>query len=185
MAELPENERFELSAVYPCYVLGPSLVKEYKTGLVIVYNMTNKWPINGGIPNLAIGMVDVRDVALAHILCLTSDAAQGKRFIIAGGSMFFKEQAAELRKIFPKDQYDYDIASKDITYEETKKAADAGNPYAKKYLQRWGHLSVYNNTRSREVLGLQYRPASETLKDTVETLIKWGMLKDRRIRPKL
>lgn len=101
MAELPENERFELSAVYPCYVLGPSLVKEYKTGIVIVYNMTNKWPINGGIPNLAIGMVDVRDVALAHILCLTSDAAQGKRFIIAGGSMFFKEQAAELRKLFP------------------------------------------------------------------------------------
>ena len=119
------------------------------------------------------------------MLCLTTDAAQGKRFIVAGGSMFFKEQAAELRKLFPIDQYDYDIASKEITYEEAKKAADAGNPYAMKYLQRWGHISFYNNTRSREVLGLQYRPASETLKDTVESLIKWGMLKDRRIRPKL
>ena len=63
MAELPENERFELSAVYPCFILGPSLVKEFKTGLPILFNMSNKWPVNGGIPNVALGSVDVRDVA--------------------------------------------------------------------------------------------------------------------------
>ena len=63
MAELPENERFELSSVNPCFILGPSLVKEFKTGLTILFNMSNKWPVNGGIPNAALGSVDVRDVA--------------------------------------------------------------------------------------------------------------------------
>ena len=66
--------RFELSTVNPVFVIGPTLVKtDFASGGVI--NMFMKGLFPGGIPYMRMSVVDVREVAQAHINCIESDAA--------------------------------------------------------------------------------------------------------------
>ena len=52
-------------------------------------------------------------------------------------------------------------------------------------IPRWGHFARHNNKPSREILGLQYHSLKDTLRDSVDSMIKVGFLKDMRIQPKL
>ncbi len=54
-----------------------------------------------GLPNFAIGVVDVRDVADLHLRAMTSPAAAGERFLAASGDpMTVADMAAVLRAHF-------------------------------------------------------------------------------------
>ena len=55
----------------------------------------------GGIPLIKFGMVDVRDVAQAHINAISSDAAQGHRHILVKEGLWMREIGAYLRQAFP------------------------------------------------------------------------------------
>lgn len=79
--------------------------------------MMNKFP-GGGYPKMAFGSVDVRDVAQAHLLCLTNDSAQGMRFILANGTYWLSETAEVLRSLFGK--YGYPIPSTETKLEDLK-----------------------------------------------------------------
>jgi dihydroflavonol-4-reductase len=64
-ASLPESERFEIVTINPCLVFGPNINKaQFSSGEVIKKLMMREFP---GIPKLAKGIVDVRDVAEAHL----------------------------------------------------------------------------------------------------------------------
>ena len=63
--DLPENDRFDLVTINPSLILGPPLThSEFASGLTISTIMSGKYP---GLPKIAIPMVDVRDVAYAHL----------------------------------------------------------------------------------------------------------------------
>ena len=75
---MPENERFELVSINPGLVLGPAFVGagftsgEFVTGIM---EGTKKYlPPNN--------VVDVRDVAKAHLMAVKKDAAVGRRFVL-------------------------------------------------------------------------------------------------------
>ena len=76
--------------------MGPSLIKgDFSSGKVIKMFLEDSYP--GGIPHIKFGIVDVRDVAQAHINCLDSDAAQGHRHILVGHPLWMREIGAILR----------------------------------------------------------------------------------------
>jgi len=88
--------QFELSTVNPCVVLGPSLVKsDFACAQLMNLFMQNQLP--GGIPYLRMAIADVRDVAMAHLKCIETDAAQGNRHIISNDGLWWTEIAAILR----------------------------------------------------------------------------------------
>lgn len=63
-----------------------------------------------GIPRVSIGIVDVRDVALAHVRCIEKEFFQisnGKRYILVEGSYWMEEMLRMLRDEFK--QYGYKI----------------------------------------------------------------------------
>jgi len=67
--KLPEHEKFELSTVNPCLVFGPTLVKtDFSSGKIM--NMFMQGQIPCGVPLMSFSLVDVRDVAQAHLNCL-------------------------------------------------------------------------------------------------------------------
>jgi len=77
-----KNGDMELTVVNPGAVFGPSLGArldgqsvEMMTALI-----SGKMPL---IPDMSMGMVDVRDVARLHVKAMTADGAAGKRFIAA------------------------------------------------------------------------------------------------------
>ena len=90
-----ENPDFSLAVINPVLVMGPSLSKDVGTSNSLVKNM-----INGsvpGTPKIHIGIVDVRDVASAHILAMESSSADGERIIVSEKELWVHEVAAILR----------------------------------------------------------------------------------------
>ena len=77
-----KGSELELTVINPGAVFGPSLgakMDGQSVGLMAAM-IGGKMPM---IPDLSMGMVDVRDVARLHIKAMTAEGAAGKRFIAA------------------------------------------------------------------------------------------------------
>jgi len=72
----------ELVVINPGAVFGPSLGAEVDGQSVALMSdmIGGKMPM---IPDVALGMVDVRDVAVLHVAAMTTSGAAGRRFIAA------------------------------------------------------------------------------------------------------
>ena len=94
-AGLPEPRRFELCAANPVYVIGPSLDGRPNASNEIIGKLVHReLP---GLPRLYFPVVDVRDVAAAHLLAMTDERAAGERFILSAHEAWYGELAAILR----------------------------------------------------------------------------------------
>lgn len=106
-----------------------------------------------GLPSTRVFLwVDVRDVALAHVRALDVPEAAGQRFLVAAGEYSNAQIAALMRESWPEWG--------DVLPEEGLE--DEGVPE-----------EVYgcDNTKSREVLGLQYRGLKECVEDVVRSML--------------
>ena len=76
------GSEMELTVVNPGAVFGPSLGAQVDGQSVALMTdmIGGKMPM---IPEVAMGMVDVRDVARLHVAAMTTPAASGRRFIAA------------------------------------------------------------------------------------------------------
>jgi nucleoside-diphosphate-sugar epimerase len=88
--------RTELTTILPVAVMGPVMGSEISGANHIVQRiLAGRIP---AYPNLYIPIVDVRDVASAHLLAMTTAGAAGQRFLVAGGpAMPMKQIGAVLR----------------------------------------------------------------------------------------
>lgn len=77
-SELPEADRFEMITIHPGFIIGPVLIKTPFTSEEIINKlMMGKFP---GLPKIYMAVVDVRDVALAHLRAL--DCTANQRYIV-------------------------------------------------------------------------------------------------------
>jgi len=97
--------------------------------------------------------VDVRDVALAHVRCLTVPEAGGKRFYIVGAHFSNKQIADTIRKGFP------DVAKEALPAE----SVDDMPP----------DVYQFDNGRSRRLLGLNYISLEKSVLDTVKSILEF------------
>lgn len=89
---LPEDQKFEISTVNPCFVMGPTLIPGGFTSADMIVSY-----FNGSIkelsPENAYGYVDVRDVSKLHLEALRRPEAANQRFIAYSGSLYQPEVA--------------------------------------------------------------------------------------------
>jgi dihydroflavonol-4-reductase len=80
--ELVAGGAMELVVINPGFILGPSLGApgDGQSETMVKDLIGGKVPM---IPDIAMGMVDVRDVAALHVTALTAPRAAGQRFIAA------------------------------------------------------------------------------------------------------
>ncbi|KAK2609385.1 hypothetical protein N8I77_002882 [Diaporthe amygdali] len=97
--------------------------------------------------------VDVRDVALAHVRAVMRPAAGGQRFYIVGGYFSNKRLAEIIRQSHPE-----------LAGRLPSEGAEDDFP---------SDVYGFDNSRSREVLGLEYRTLENSVKDTVESILEW------------
>lgn len=95
---------------------------------------------------------DVRDLALAHVKAAELPDAANKRFFVTAGYFSNEEIANIIRENYP------DLKDK-LPAKGTK-----GGEYPKDGIYK------YDNERSREILGIQYRSLKESIVDTVKSL---------------
>jgi len=93
-AGLPLEERFEVVTICPGLVMGPSLIPGgFASGEIIGYllngfigkNAGDTWPL-----------VDVREVAQAHLHALLVPEARNQRFLLVNCALWGNEMAAPL-----------------------------------------------------------------------------------------
>lgn len=99
--------------------------------------------------------VDVRDLALAHVRAMESPEAGGKRFLLTAGHFANTQIVDILRRAFP--ELDDQLPRGD---EALKEGA----------MPPQGEIYTYDNSRSKEVLGITYRSLKECVVDTVRSL---------------
>ena len=99
MAKEPGS--MELTTMLPVAVVGPIMGRNITGSNHLIQRMLNgKMP---ALPNLFIPIVDVRDVASAHILAATNAHAAAQRFLLSSGPpMHMKEIASVLRSALGK-----------------------------------------------------------------------------------
>jgi len=95
--------RMELSTVNPGLVLGPMYGSASSTSNEAVAKLMNRdFP---ACPDFTYSMVDVRDVAAAHLAAMTSPAAAGQRFICGLDSHSLRDVAAILARVYGPQGY--------------------------------------------------------------------------------
>lgn len=94
----PEAGSMELAVINPGAVLGPILSPDSGTSVEIVRRlMARDMP---AVPRIGFVIVDVRDVAAAHIAAMTAPNAAGRRYICALPQAWFSDVATVLDRHF-------------------------------------------------------------------------------------
>jgi nucleoside-diphosphate-sugar epimerase len=145
----------ELVVVNPTFILGPSLTTHIRSSTQLI-----KMMLDGTMsvaPRARFGLVDVRDVADAHIRAMATPAAAGLRFLAVadGPTISYLEIADVLRRRLGP-------LAVAVPSEEAP-GADLPHP-------------IIHNDRARTVLGWRPRPIETTIVDTAESLRDLGQL---------
>lgn len=106
---LKEEERFEFVSINPVFILGPALVPTDSSPTAVKMLLQGKIPF---VPKVMLVVVDVREVALAHLNAILVDEAKNQRFLLGNTSMWIRDVANTLKAIYPE----YKISSKEISY---------------------------------------------------------------------
>ena len=95
MDEIDEREKIEVCTINPSFVFGPSLTYDMGASNLLIRGL-----LVGKLPALAkiqFNVVNVVDVARAHILALKSDSAAGQRFIVSEKALWLSDIAKILK----------------------------------------------------------------------------------------
>ena len=161
-----EGAGLELSVINPSAVLGPAMSADVSTSLQIITQlMTGKAPAS---PRVGFCVVDVRDVADAHLKAMTVPAAAGERFLAAGRFMWMKDVADVLRENFP--DYQRKLPKGELP-DWLLKAMTLINPPLKAIVPELGRERHCANDKARQVLGWRPRPEEESIVDSAQSLI--------------
>ena len=157
--------------INPGYVLGPVFnARHGKASPIIVRNMmVGKMP---ACPKIHLGLVDVREVATAHVEARERPSVSG-RYVVVHEGRWLREIAATLKGMYP----DRKISTRAMPNLLMHLAALMDPALDRAMLRRLlGRAVRFDNGRSRAGLGLVYRPIDDTLKDTVDSMALSGQI---------
>jgi nucleoside-diphosphate-sugar epimerase len=149
-----EKPNFQISTLNPPLVFGPIVHYLNSLDAVNTSNQRFRDMMQGKMkedlePTGRFIWTDVRDLAEAHVKAIEVAEAAGKRFFITAGHFSNKELADTIKEAFP------DIAGELPAEIKSDMPAD---------------VFEYDNSRSKEILGLKYRPLKQCTIDTVKSL---------------
>ncbi len=165
-----END-LELSVINPGMILGPILGTETGTSVGLVQSlMKGRYPAT---PNFSVPVVDVRDVAAAHVLAMTVPQAAGERFIVGGKALSVKDVANVLKRDFPA--YAKKLP-KFVLPNWLAGLASRFDPGLKLIVGELGRDARVSNEKARRVLRWKPRSEEEAIRASAESLIAAGLV---------
>lgn len=165
-----QQTQWTLATINPTFVLGPSLSKRIDSTSIDTMRSLLNGKFRTGVPDFWFGLVDVRDVAMAHILAATNPAASG-RHICSGSSAPLADAGKILKERYPDRPIPGGTVPMPVLY---MVGPFIGFPW--KFIRRnLGIQLDFDNSRSLQ-LGLRYHTLSETLIDHAEQLIRDGLV---------
>lgn len=166
-----EGGKTELVTVLPGAVFGPILLPENSGSVQIIKGLMEGRP--AAVPRLGFWIVDVRDLAQAHLLAMTTPEAAGERFIAAGDFLWMGEMAQVLRErlgqsgINPPTRHLPDFMVRIMA---------PFLPTLRSLAPLVGYKVPQSTEKARRVLGFTTRPVAETLTDCGQDLLDRKMV---------
>ncbi len=158
-----KHPEMQLTTINPGLVLGARLDKYYGTSLDLIAQMiTGKLPV---LPNFGLAVVDVVDVAKAHVAALSAPKSIGKRFLLASDYIMAKELIALLHKAAPDAKLPRVIVPKLLA-----RAIGLVSGQVRSLVPLIGKQLSVDNTTARDVLGIDFTPKEEAVAASVAAL---------------
>ena len=167
-----DQDRWDLVAINPSAVFGPSLTKNTISGSVSLMKQFGDGTARFGVPDLTLGMVDVRDVAQAHIQAGFTPEASG-RHIVSAGEIELIEIGRILQEHFGSGYPFPKRISPKFVVSLVAPLLGMTRAFVKKNV---GYKVRFDNAYSIKDLNLSYRPMKETLIAHFQQLIDDGLL---------
>jgi nucleoside-diphosphate-sugar epimerase len=167
-----EQDQWDLVTINPGWILGPSLSKRKDSTSISAMIQFGDGTYKSGVPEMWYPIVDVRDVASAHIKAGFTPEASG-RHIIASGQAKLLDVANILRKHFG-DVYPFPRRQvpKFLFWLIAPKRG-----FTRKYVSRnVGHQIKIDNSYSKADLGMSYIPIEQTVKEHFQQILDDGLL---------
>ncbi len=170
-----EGGSLELAVINPVGIFGPVLGRDYSSSIELVRRLLDgSMPV---VPRLFFGVVDVRDVAVLHVVAMTSPAAAGERFLAAAGEQYglpamarlFREQLGAAGRQVP---------SRVIPDWAVRFGGRFSGPL-RAVAPEVGKRKTFSNAKAREVLGWQPRSNEEAVLATARSLLGLGLARGR------
>lgn len=169
------QDRWKLVTINPSLVLGPGVAKQQTSESFSLIKQLGDGTSKAGVPKFEIGVVDVRDVAEAHLLAGYLENAEG-RYITSEKTMSFLEIGGALRTAFG-DAYPFPKGT------IPKWLIWLVGPFINKVYARemiaknMGHPWQADNSKSRRDLGLEYHSGAAAVVEMFQQMIDNGVVK--------
>lgn len=166
LEELPPASGLELAVINPGYVVGPMLDDRVPTSAAVVSKLL--YAEVPGCFDIGFNLVDVRDVAGAHLLAMTHPDAAGKRFICSSGYLTSQEVALALNEAF--GERGYRVPTRMLP-NIVLRLAGLFDSTVRRALPELGREVVLSTELLRETLDWQPRPPEEAVIAMAESLV--------------
>jgi dihydroflavonol-4-reductase len=122
------------------------------------------------VPRVGYPVVDVRDIAAMHVAALERPEAVGKRILGASEFLWFAEMAQALEQAFP----DRKIATR-VAPDLLMRVIGLFDTSVATILPELGQRAEVDNSRARQILGIDFVPARESVVASARFLLEHGL----------
>ena len=166
VASKSDAERPRYVSINPSMVFGPMMSKRHLNGsmAIIDHLLKRKPPV---LLKMHMNIVDVRDVALAHVRALT-EGKNGGRYIVFNDSLWMPEVNAVLRKYIPDRKWPRIVLPKTLSY--------VMSIFHPQITMKWVKHNVgtscgYDSSPAVEELGIEWRSIESSIVDGARSAI--------------
>lgn len=162
VASLDPASRFELATILPGFVQGPVLGGTQCTSSEPISRLLQRsMPM---VPDVNFSIVDVRDVAKAHILAMTAPAAASERFLAVSGNVNFHHDIAAILK-----REGYNVPTMQAPNFIIRMGAWF-DPALKSIAGSLSKATHFSNEKAKAVLGMEFIPPATSIIDMARSL---------------
>lgn len=163
-----KQDRWKLVVINPSLVIGPGINPNATSESFEIFHQIGNGKLSLGVPDIGMGIVDVRDVAIAHYRAGFYPDASGRHIVVGHNSGIW-----EVVSILKEEYGDlYAFPRKELP----KWLVWLGAPisgYSRKFVARnVGYLWKADNSKSVEQLDMEYRPLKESVIEFFEQVRK-------------
>ena len=172
--KIEDGKKFELVVAIPVAVMGPLLTDTVSSSLAFLESfLTKKVPM---LANIGVPIIDVRDVAAAHIAAMEIPEAAGKRYILYGKSLWMREMADIIRREFEPQGYSIPtaVAPKPLLW-----ILKFFSSSVRQFYPGVNSMIIYSNERMRNELFIPPGDVRQAIIDGCYSLIEKGIVEKK------
>ncbi len=169
VASKSEKEKPRYVSINPCVVFGPVMSERHLEGSMTILDhlLKRKYPF---LVKMHVNIVDVRDVAKAHVKALT-DGPDGGRYIVYNDSLWMPEIAKIWRTKMSERKWAKIVLPKSLTYVLSVFHPQLSFAWVKKNI---GTTCSYDVSPAVDDLGMEWLPVEDSVVDGVKSAIEAG-----------